>query len=151
MAAARTRSEGKTSFVKQVLFDNPNATRSTVNEAWRKAGMTGSISSSLVGKLRAELGLTGRPSKTNASLSAATAKADTRPHATRKTEKMAKAVSRKPSGSAKPPKTSRSRLLEEIETDIDHVIFKLIGLEGLSHLEDALRRVRRELVLRGQD
>src|SRR5581483_3897507 len=53
------RSKGKSMFVKEVLNDNPRANAAAVNEAWRAAGMTGSISSGLVNHLRFRMGLSG--------------------------------------------------------------------------------------------
>src|SRR5262249_41212846 len=54
-----TRSLGKTGFIKEFLNDNPEANTSAVNEGWRAAGFEGTISPTLVTKMRSELGLTG--------------------------------------------------------------------------------------------
>ena len=59
MPVAATKSLGKTSFVKEILFDNPQANPTAVNEAWTAAGMDGTISPTLVNKMRSELGLAG--------------------------------------------------------------------------------------------
>ena len=59
MAARAPRSKGKSMFVKEVLNDNPRANAALVNEAWRAAGMSGSISAGLVNHLRFRLGLSG--------------------------------------------------------------------------------------------
>jgi len=53
------KSEGKTSFVRQVLEKRPQSNPKAVNQAWNEAGHEGSISGTLVQKIRAELGLTG--------------------------------------------------------------------------------------------
>jgi hypothetical protein len=37
-------------FVKEMLNDNPRANAAIVNEAWRAAGMSGSISAGLVNR-----------------------------------------------------------------------------------------------------
>ena len=55
---ART-TPGKTSFVKEFLNDHPQGNVTDVNEAWKAAGFTGTISRTLVDKMRASLGLTG--------------------------------------------------------------------------------------------
>src|SRR6516164_3463581 len=57
--ATATRSLGKTGFLKEYLNDNPQANARAVNEAWKDAGFEGSISNTLVTKLRSEMGLTG--------------------------------------------------------------------------------------------
>src|SRR5262249_19595925 len=57
--ATATRSQGKTGFVKEFLNDNPQANARAVNEAWAAAGFEGTISPTLVTKIRSELGLTG--------------------------------------------------------------------------------------------
>ena len=50
---------GKTSFVKEFLQENPHGNAAAVNEAWAAAGIDGTISPTLVNKMRASLGLTG--------------------------------------------------------------------------------------------
>ena len=59
MPTAMTRSLGKTGFIKEFLNDNPEANTRAVNDAWRAAGFAGTISPTLVTKLRSQLGLTG--------------------------------------------------------------------------------------------
>jgi hypothetical protein len=50
-------------------------------------------------------------------------------------------------GTPKPPdrRTNRGRNIEEVEGDIDRLIFKLIALGGMEEIEDELRKVRRLL------
>jgi hypothetical protein len=57
--ATATRSLGKTGFLKQFLNDNPQANARAVNDAWKEAGFDGTISNTLVTRMRSELGLTG--------------------------------------------------------------------------------------------
>jgi hypothetical protein len=57
--AAPTRTPGKTGFVKEYLNDHPQANARAVNEAWNEAGFEGTISPTLVTRMRSELGLTG--------------------------------------------------------------------------------------------
>src|SRR5271165_3878673 len=54
-----TATPGKTSFLKEFLHDNPQGNVKAVNEAWQAAGYDGTISTALVYKARASLGLTG--------------------------------------------------------------------------------------------
>jgi hypothetical protein len=61
--ATPTRNLGKTSFLKELFNDNPQANASSVNEVWKAAGFEGTISQSLVKRVRSELGLTGNMRK----------------------------------------------------------------------------------------
>ena len=58
MATATVRGD-KTKFVNEFLAKNPQGNLRTVNEAWTAEGMRGTISKSVVDKIRAKLGLTG--------------------------------------------------------------------------------------------
>lgn len=63
--ATATESQGKTSFVKEFLHDNPQANAKAVNEAWTAAGMKGTISHPVISVVRKQLGLTSKlPGKT---------------------------------------------------------------------------------------
>jgi len=57
--ATATKSQGKTSFVKEFLHDNPQGNTKAVNEAWTAAGMKGTISHPIISEVRKQLGLTG--------------------------------------------------------------------------------------------
>ena len=71
----KSSSPGKTMFVKEFLNDHPQGNVNAVNEAWRAAGFDGTISSTLVNKMRASLGLTGNlRGKTKKSKTSATSK-----------------------------------------------------------------------------
>jgi hypothetical protein len=146
VAATATRPSGKSSFVKEYLFDNPQATYKAVSEAWTKAGMDGGVSESLVSKVRSDLKLAGNTRK--GSKAASGAGAD-------KAKKTTKAVAKKagsetaaaaPEPGKKPSRTDRTRLLEEVEGEIDRLIFRLMSVGGLAEVEDALRAARRRLV-----
>jgi hypothetical protein len=45
----------------------------------------------------------------------------------------------------KPRSASRDKALDEIEGDIDRLIFKLMGVGGMEEIEHELRKVRRLL------
>ena len=60
MATVKGKDAGKSMFLKEYLVDHPDAGKETIDAAWRAAGHEGTISTSLIGKLRKELGLTGR-------------------------------------------------------------------------------------------
>ena len=57
--ATATRDQGKTSFVKEFLNKNPQGNVKAVNEAWAAAGKDGTIGSTLINKMRSQMGLTG--------------------------------------------------------------------------------------------
>ncbi len=74
-ASKTSTSPGKTMFVKEFLIDNGEGNVSAVNEAWTEAGFEGSISATLVNKLRSKLGLVGNLRRsTKTSKAAPTAK-----------------------------------------------------------------------------
>jgi hypothetical protein len=62
MASEVGRDQGKSAFVREVLTRDDQANHEAVNRAWTESGHAGTISESLVGKIRAEMGLTGNPS-----------------------------------------------------------------------------------------
>jgi hypothetical protein len=150
MATTKTKSQGKSAFIKEVLFDNPLANTKVVNEAWKAAGMEGAISDTLVTQMRSELGLAGNLRKGPKAASATgTAKAAN----AKKAAKPGRAAT-EAKGKAEPkPRHAvpvRDRALEEVERDIDRLIFKLMGVGGLVEIEDGLRRIRRQVVRRHQ-
>ncbi len=134
-----TATPGKTSFLKEFLHDNPQGNVKAVNEAWQAAGFDGTISTALVYKVRASLGLTGNLSgKTKKSKAKATStgKKLGRP----RKEPMA-SVTGQPRGR----KSARTLALTELEADIDRLIFKVMGVGDLTQIEDSLRQARRQL------
>jgi hypothetical protein len=148
MPAAATKNLGKTSFVKEVLFDNPQANPTAVNEAWTAAGMDGTISPTLVNKMRAELGLAGnlrpQPDKTKAVGSSKSATRDKKhgKKAPAKTRTSGMESTKAESFSRRMPRT---QALVRIETEIDRLLFQVMNLGGLTDVEDSLRESRRRL------
>ena len=61
MASEVGRDQGKSAFVRDVLTKDRQANHEAVNRAWTKAGHAGTISESLVSKIRSRMGLTGQP------------------------------------------------------------------------------------------
>jgi hypothetical protein len=159
VSKANSRSRGKSSFVKEILFDNPRANTKTVNETWTAAGMEGKISDSLVSAIKSELGLTRNlkngPKTTTGGVVTRTTKAKNPNQATSKVSGSGSAktdraqlngTSGEPTPERKARKTDRERLLAEVEGDIDRLMFKLMKLGGLEAVEDALRSARRVVV-----
>jgi hypothetical protein len=148
MPVAATKSLGKTSFVKEILFDNPQANPTAVNEAWTAAGMEGTISPTLVNKMRSELGLAGNlrvgPGQTKAVATSKPASRD------KKSGGKAKGKSRaanmdttKAEGSGR--QMPRTQALVQVEAEIDRLLFLVMKIGGLTDVEDSLRESRRRL------
>jgi hypothetical protein len=148
MPVAATKSLGKTSFVKEILFDNPQANPTAVNEAWTAAGMEGTISPTLVNKMRSELGLSGNlrvaPDQTKGVATSKPASRD------KKSGGKAKGKSRaanmdttKAEGSSR--RMPRTQALVQVEAEIDRLLFMVMKIGGLTDVEDSLRESRRRL------
>ncbi len=153
MATVVRRNQGKTDFVKDVLTRNAFANAKVVNEEWQKAGRDGTISETLVNKMRSDLGLTGNLRGGRPKNSArATAE---KPKYTGK-KRGRKPKSALPTSTAPPsngkhvaePRAksgSRTSQLTSLEADIDVLLFKVMNLGGLEEIENSLRRTRRLL------
>jgi hypothetical protein len=145
-AVTRTRDQGKSMFVKEFLNDNPQATHKVVSEAWKKAGMEGTVSETTVSKLRKQMGLVGNSPKGRKPASGKGAAMATKAKVAKKgTRKTGPKVS--PAPAKAPSRPDRTRMLEEVEVGIDGLIFRLVEVGGMEDIEDGLRRVRRQLVL----
>lgn len=152
-SATQPRSQGKGSFIKELLFDNPLANAVAVNEAWRSSGMEGTISDSLVNSIRSELGLTGNLRKgTRSDLASGQARSSTSKTKPKQASHKTSGTTRTDASQAASPseKTgradSRDRLLARVEGEIDRLIFELMALGDMEKAEDALRFARRVLV-----
>src|SRR5271157_3485646 len=140
MPKTATATPGKTSFLKEFLHDHPQGNVKAVNEAWQAAGFDGTISTALVYKVRASLGLTGNLSgKTKA---AAEGKATS---TGKKLGRPRKEPTAAGNGQPRGRKSNRSLALNELEADIDRLIFMVMGIGDLTEIEAALRRARRLL------
>jgi len=126
MAKGGVKNEGKGQFVKEQLKKDPRANAKKINEAWTAAGKTGKISVALVNKLRAALGLTGNLRKTKKKYSVRIAAAG----------KVASTDGRRSSAASD---------FERVEGELDRLLFKVMGIEGMEGVESVLRRARREL------
>src|SRR5260370_26139878 len=129
-------SKGKSSFIKELLVDHPQANADAVNKAWKKAGMEGTISVSLVNNMRSKLGLAGnlqREPKSAVSKKSAGEPTTGGGHTT-------------PSPKKKHRPDDRERLLDEIEGAIDRLIFGLLKIGGMEKAQEALRAARRVVV-----
>ena len=138
MPKTATATPGKTSFLKEFLHDNPQGNVKAVNEAWTAAGFDGTISEALVYKARASLGLTGN-------LHGKTKKEAKTTSTGKKLGRPRKETTAAGKGQPRGRKSNRSLALNELEADIDRLIFKVMGIGDLTQIEDSLRQARRLL------
>jgi hypothetical protein len=148
MPAASPRNQGKTLFVKETLIDRPTANPKSVNEAWKAAGMEGTISETLVNKMRAQLKLTGnlrgtRPGQKKKSTSPKHASTSKKRGRNSRSAKVAR--SEGASGAAHSPAASRSIRFSDLEAELDRLLFSVMSLGNLPEVEKALRQTRRAL------
>ena len=125
-AKSKTRTAGKTSFVKEFLKDNPQGNTNAVNEAWLAAGMKGTISPTLVNKTRASLGLTGNLRGKSKTKGTTTGKRRGRPP-----KQTTAAVYGKAAGFPRGRKSDRTLALLDVEAEIDRLIFTAMGIGDL--------------------
>ena len=156
MATTATSSQGKTGFVKEFLNDHPTANPKAVNEAWKKAGMDGSISASLVNKQRAQLGYTGNLRSTSKSSKAAK-KAGKKKSTIVTSINASLGLEPQPRRRGRPakvkvlgaettsPKSDRQIQIAGIEAGLDRLLFQVMGTGQMPRVEEALREVRRIL------
>ena len=164
MASEVGSDQGKSAFVGDVLTKDRQANTEAVNRAWTKAGHGGTISESLVNKIRSRMGLTGqqRPGA-RVPESAGSAEPPAAP-APRRGTGPKKGGGRSPAqGAGRPvpqvteseagPQGSesqsggddRTRVLTRLEGRIDGMLFEIKVVGGLPEFEEALRRARRIL------
>ena len=160
MATEVSQESGKSAFVRETLAKNPKANPKVVNLAWKAAGNRDPISSSLVHKVRSTMGLTGNlRAKAGAGKAAGAAKPPVsaepkrrgRPPKSSLTATPANGVSTTVSAKKVHAPVSGGRVLEELEGQVDLLVFKIMGVGGLRDVEEALRKARRLLILAQRD
>ena len=161
MATVKGKSEGKSMFLKEYLVDHPDAGKEAIDEAWQEAGNEGTISTSLIGKVRRDLELTGqgtakvksRASAETGKRSSADSKSDARgagPEGGGRTP--AKENSRHVTVALERPAESptaggdRARVLIRLESEIDGLLHEIKMTGGFPEFEETLRKARRILV-----
>jgi hypothetical protein len=127
-----TSSPGKAMFVKEFLHDNPQGNVAVVNKAWQAAGFGGTISPTVVKTMRASLGLVGN-------LRRNTKKS--------KTSNIGKksGTPRNESAANADVHSDRTLILNDLEADVDRLIFRAMAICDLTEFEDLLRQARRLL------
>jgi hypothetical protein len=152
---------GKTDFVKKYLAANPQSNPTAVAEAWIKSGNSGTVSASLVNKLRSQMGLTGnlgtgrKPGKRRKGRLGRKPAALVAVASTGEAEVMPKRRGRPPGSKNRPrlgtaatttaPARPALSRVSEIDADLDRLIFRVMSLGKLTTVEDKLREARREL------
>lgn len=163
MPATVTRDQGKSTFIKQTLFDDPYANSAKINELWTESGRDGSISTTLVNKMRSEMGLTGNLRGVRGTIKRSAPAEIKRPYTGKKRGRKPKSTLATVAATATEDASVSARLgltsttsafrgrnarlnrLVDVEADIDRLLFKVMGLDGLSEVEDTLRQARRLL------
>jgi len=133
-------------FVKEVLHDNRLANTQAVNDAWKAAGMEGSISATLVNKMRSRMGLTGnlRGGRRKRARATATANSET-PYTGKRRGRPPKQVVSEANDSTRVKTRGRNSRLADLEVDLDWLLFRVVEIGSLPEVEEALRKTRRLL------
>jgi hypothetical protein len=133
-------------FVKEVLLDDPLANTQAVNDAWSAAGMEGTISATLVNRIRSQMKLTGnlRSGRRKKSRAGDAAKAGSI-YTGKRRGRPPKQIASLADGTTQVKTRGRKSALGELEVDLDRLLFKVMGIGNLTRFEDALRRARRLL------
>ena len=153
MATVIPRNQGKTEFVRTVLKNDPRANAKAVKDKWVESGHDGTISETLVNKMRSEMGLAGnlRGGRPKGSKSAASEKPKYTGKKRGRKPKSAQVVSPSALGNGRsaeeprPKSGGRHNQLAALEADIDVLLFKVMNLGGLEEIENSLRKTRRLL------
>jgi hypothetical protein len=159
MATVKGKSEGKSMFLKEYLVDHPDAGKEAIDEAWQEAGNEGTISTSLIGKLRRDLGRTGKGAaqvKSRGRVGTGQRSSDhsksrgAGPEVGGRTP--AKESSRPVTGGLERPAEpqaaggDRTGVLIRLEGAIDDLLHEIKMAGGLPEFEATLRKARRILV-----
>lgn len=152
MVTAANTKMTKTAFVTALLQKNPKTTVKTAKAAWAEAGYPGTLSGTLVSKLRSDLGFAGNiraARKSKVVTNGAVKRPVGRPKGSFKTRVQAPVHS---NGEAAPmimvvtsKVTNRAKTLDGIEAGIDDLIFSLKSIGNFADVEAALRSARRLL------
>jgi hypothetical protein len=117
MATGTVVNQGKSVFLEEFLGGNRDANLETVNKAWNAAGNDGTISSSLLKKLRSKLSLTNKrtaKAETNRQTAGPKAKGKPKKGATTKQESTPKKVYFQPKDSEGNTGPSKTAFIEQV-------------------------------------
>jgi hypothetical protein len=139
--ATTKRGPKKLAFIRELLGRNPELKLKAVNEAWTKAGHKGSISSTSLYLVKSQTNST----SAKGSASGATPGNAAPTKSTSRTTTQAQ-PGHQPASERDASSESNGGVLDDLEVEIDGLIFKLMDVGGMSHVEEALRRARRLIV-----
>lgn len=158
MATATGRGD-KVAFLKDLLGRKPEVNHKDAGRAWQEAGHEGTISGTSFYRVKSDLGLSGKGQSGGGDAAGKPVPKKTKPKPTpkvKRTVRAAEPVERPGPHSngqadaeeargraAAPQEGNRERVLDQVEADIDEIIFNLKGLGGMPEVEAALREVRR--------
>ena len=150
MATASGTEPGKGTFVREFFANNHDANEQSVNEAWASEGREGTISVSLISKIKAELGLTNRGKGAGRPKSDPAAKVKGRGKG-RKPSKKGGGASHAPAALRATQRTPQaapigSDMMDELEGDLDDLIQKIKEAGEMLDVVKLLRRARRIIV-----
>jgi hypothetical protein len=162
MPTTVARDQGKSTFIKQTLFDDQYANSAKINELWTESGREGSISTTLVNKMRSEMGLTGNLRGVRGTTKRSAPAESKRPYTGKKRGRKPKSALATAVASATEDASVSARIgltstpsfrgrnarierLVDVEADIDRLLFKVMGLDGLDEVASTLRQARRLL------
>lgn len=157
---ATGKAEGKSGFLKEYLVDNADTTKEAIDAAWQEAGHEGTISTSLISKVRRDQEQEGkgaakkksRPREARGERPAADAKAaDSASGVGAETggRSPVKANRGPVAASSAAPESSvgdRTATLMRLEGALDDLLYEIKLTGGLPEFEETLRRARRILV-----
>src|SRR4051812_1724220 len=132
MAARRNPRPGKQDFIRKILEQDRDAGGGTVNRAWLEGGHEGSISPSAVGKVRGARGLT-------------------KPRGSGTRDESPTPVDGKAPPQAPADGTlaveDRARVFDDLEADLDRVLFRVMAIGEMPEVERLIRQCRRVVIL----
>ena len=148
---ATGKAEGKSGFLKEYLVDHSDAAKEAIDAAWQAAGHEGTISTSLIRKVRADLtqgkGVAegkSRPREARGERPAADAKAPE--GGGRSPAKASRAPVTASPAAPEAPVSDRTGTLMRLEGSLDDLLHEIKLTGGLPEFEETLRKARRILV-----
>lgn len=151
MVSGTVLNQGKTPFTREQLEKDPAADADSISEAWQSSGHDGTISASLVYKIKTDMGLTGRGKVGRPPKSVAAGLKRTKPRGRpRKNPLPTAAPAPAPAtGRRSAPAAAASHdedsVLDELEDAIDTLIGKIKQVGEHTEAVRALRKARRLL------
>jgi len=147
MASGTVVNQGKTPFTREQLEKNSTADADSISEAWQKSGHDGTISASLVYKIKTEMGLTGRgkPGRPPKSAAAGLKRSKPRGRPRKNPLPLPAAEGRRVVTRVTAQAHDEDAVLDDLEDAIDDLIGKIKQVGEHTEAVRALRKARRLL------